>query len=78
MKTAISVPDKVFQEADSFAKRHHISRSALFTEAVKTYVEHHRPSEVKRQLDEVYAKEPSLLDDLLQQIQIHSITKEEW
>lgn len=78
MKTAISIPDPVFREAEAYAMRHRLSRSALYTEAVKTYVEHRRPQEVTQQLDVVYSKEPSDLDVVLGKMQTGSLSKEAW
>ncbi|MDH5561299.1 MAG: type II toxin-antitoxin system HicB family antitoxin, partial [Deltaproteobacteria bacterium] len=34
MKTAISIPDNLFREAEQYAKSHGFSRSRLFAEAV--------------------------------------------
>ncbi len=38
MKTAISIPDKVFAEAELLAKRLKKSRSQLYSEAVSAYI----------------------------------------
>lgn len=38
MKTAISIPDKVFAKAELLAKRLKKSRSKLYSEAVEEYV----------------------------------------
>jgi len=78
MKIAISIPDRLFRDADTFARRHHLSRSALYAEAVKAYVEQRRSGDVTRQLDEVYANQPSSLDKLLQGIQSSSLPREDW
>jgi metal-responsive CopG/Arc/MetJ family transcriptional regulator len=78
MKTAISIPDPVFHEAEAYARRHRLSRSALYAEAVKTYVGDRRPQEVTRQLDEVYSKESSDLDAVLGKMQAGSLRKEVW
>ncbi|EIJ36932.1 hypothetical protein Thini_4454 [Thiothrix nivea DSM 5205] len=37
MKTAISIPDPVFQAAELFARHFGISRSELYTKAVEEY-----------------------------------------
>lgn len=39
MKTAISVPDEVFHDADQLAERLGWSRSQLYTNAVREFVE---------------------------------------
>jgi metal-responsive CopG/Arc/MetJ family transcriptional regulator len=78
MKTAISVPEDVFTRAEVFARRRHMTRSALFAVAVDEYVQNHRSDDVTGKLNEVYAKEDSALDPVLEQLQALSLPKEEW
>lgn len=53
MKTAISVPDDVFERADRLAERLGKSRSQLYTEAMADYLVRHDPETVTEKLDEV-------------------------
>ena len=46
MKTAVSIPDDVFEAADRLARRAKKSRSGLYSDAVKEYVFRHAPEEV--------------------------------
>jgi metal-responsive CopG/Arc/MetJ family transcriptional regulator len=46
MKTAVSLPDQVFQAAERHAKRAHKSRSQLYAEALSEYLTRHSPEEV--------------------------------
>jgi metal-responsive CopG/Arc/MetJ family transcriptional regulator len=46
MKTAVSIPDEVFQQAERLAKRTKRSRSRIFSEALREYVERHSPDEI--------------------------------
>jgi predicted transcriptional regulator len=46
MKTAISIPDDVFQAADRLAKRLKKSRSQLYAEAVADYTARHTEDEI--------------------------------
>ena len=78
MKTAISVPDAVFSRAEVFARRRKMTRSALFTVAVDEYVQQHRVEDVTRKLNEIYAKEDSSLDLVLERLQALSLPKEDW
>ena len=78
MKTAISVPDAIFSRAEMFARHRKMTRSALFTVAVDEYVQHHRTEDVTRLLNEIYAKEVSALDPVLQHLQALSLPKEIW
>jgi hypothetical protein len=56
MKTAISVPDEVFEQADNLAKRLKMSRSQLYSRALSEYVARHAPDEVTEALDRVSAE----------------------
>ena len=78
MKTAISIPDSVFQAAESLAKRLGISRSELFRKAVEAYIEAHKHDRVREALDDVYAEESSSLDEALAQMQWASLSREDW
>jgi len=53
MKTAISVPDQVFQEAERLAQRLAKSRSQLYTDAIVEYLARYDPDTVTERLDEV-------------------------
>ena len=53
MKTAISIPDVVFEEAERLARRLDESRSQLYTEAVVEYLARHDPDTITKRLDEV-------------------------
>jgi hypothetical protein len=55
MKTAISLPDKLFQEADEFAARAGLSRSELYATAVAEYLARRNDAVVTARLDAVYA-----------------------
>jgi predicted transcriptional regulator len=56
MKTAISLPDDVFREAERLARRLKKSRSELYREAVAEYVARHEPEAVTEALDRVAAE----------------------
>jgi predicted transcriptional regulator len=51
MKTAISIPDDVFGEADQLARETKQSRSQLYTRAVREYVARHSSDSVTAALD---------------------------
>ncbi|MBN1608131.1 MAG: hypothetical protein JW940_15975 [Polyangiaceae bacterium] len=51
MKTAVSVPDEVFTRAERLAKRLKVSRSELYSRAVREYVARHAPDEVTETWD---------------------------
>ena len=55
MKTAVSIPDDIFEEVERFARRARLSRSAVFSAALREYVAHHAPDEVTEAMDRVCA-----------------------
>lgn len=78
MKTAISIPDPVFREADELAAELGLSRSALYTEAVREYLAARSRARVTERLDSIYRTEPARLDPVLATIQSASVPTEEW
>ena len=46
MKTAVSIPDAVFEQAERLARRRGRSRSYIFSEALREYVARRAPDEV--------------------------------
>ncbi|MBX7245434.1 MAG: hypothetical protein K1X53_08035 [Candidatus Sumerlaeaceae bacterium] len=78
MKTAISIPDDVFQSAEEFSRSHKVSRSALYTAAVKSYLARHRLENVTSQLNGIYGREDSKLSEDVYSAQIASFELDEW
>lgn len=52
MKTAISLPDRLFQRAETLAERQGTSRSELYRRALSEYLERHDPDAVTRSWNE--------------------------
>jgi metal-responsive CopG/Arc/MetJ family transcriptional regulator len=78
MKTAISIPDSVFEAAEKLANRVGVSRSQLYTKAVKEFLKEHQNELVTKKLNEVYSKESSCLDRADHNLQYSSLQKDEW
>jgi metal-responsive CopG/Arc/MetJ family transcriptional regulator len=78
MKTAISIPDPIFQSAEIMAQQLAISRSELFTKAISEYLEVHKYQDVTESLNQVYTEVSSSLDEKLTDMQFNSIKKEIW
>ena len=57
MKTAVSIPDEVFQQAEALAHRAKRSRSDVYARALSEYVARHAPDRVtegmNRALDQI-------------------------
>jgi metal-responsive CopG/Arc/MetJ family transcriptional regulator len=78
MKTAISIPDPVFEEAESLASDLGISRSELFTKAIASFIESQKYKSVTAQLNAVYSRENAILDEGIAKMQYESIGHEDW
>lgn len=62
MKTAISIPDSLFHDVDELAAELHISRSQLFADAAREYVEKARNRKILALINAAYA-EPETEED---------------
>ena len=78
MKTAISIPDKVFRSADVLAKRLGVSRSQLYTTAVSEFLSKYQSRQVTARLNSLYAEEDSSLSPDLALLQTKSLAHKEW
>jgi Arc/MetJ family transcription regulator len=58
MKTAISIPDEVFAEAERLARRLKKSRSELYRDALREYVARHGTDYVTETLDRICGESP--------------------
>jgi metal-responsive CopG/Arc/MetJ family transcriptional regulator len=56
-KTAISVPDDLFNEVERFAKEHNYSRSEVFVRASKEYLERSKARATLDALNAAYGEE---------------------
>jgi metal-responsive CopG/Arc/MetJ family transcriptional regulator len=78
MKTAISIPDPIFQAAENMASRLGISRSELFTVAMSEFITSHKYQNVTAALNKVYSQVEEELDKEFTLMQMNSISDEEW
>ncbi|VAX00158.1 hypothetical protein MNBD_GAMMA22-1159 [hydrothermal vent metagenome] len=78
MKTAISIPDSIFQAAENLAHRLGLSRSELYVKAMNEYLNSHKNQNVTKKLNEIYSLNESTIDDDTLSLQIRSIPKENW
>jgi len=75
MKTAISIPDPLFESAEALARKLRLSRSQLYAEAVRLMVEQHEESRMRSVLDELYATESSALPEGAMEAQVSVLDK---
>ncbi len=77
MKTAVSLPEDLFLEAEVIAKKLRVSRSQLYATAIAEFLERARTDNVTERLNEVYSGEPSSLHPALERAQI-KLRKDSW
>ena len=80
MKTAISIPEEIFKEAERAAKKLGVSRSELYAKAVLDFVERYRRDNLTEKLNEVYSNNESIseLDPNLATMQTQSLKRDKW
>ena len=80
MKTAVSIPDRVFESAERLAARLGVTRSELYAKALAALVEKHREDVVTSQLNEIYGPkgETSSVDLDVVRLQSGSLPREKW
>ncbi len=69
MKTAISIPDNVYNAAEQLADRLGESRSELYSKAVSSYIKQHQNIKVTQTLNDVYETEASNFDSSIVSVQ---------
>jgi metal-responsive CopG/Arc/MetJ family transcriptional regulator len=77
VKTAVSIPDPLFEAADRVARRRNMSRSALYAEALERLLADEQESDVTRRLDEVHAGTAADLDPVVVTLQAEAL-REDW
>lgn len=78
MKTAISIPDSIYKAAEKLTAHLGMTRSALYTEAIKKFLLEFRNDRITEKLNTVYEKEPSNFDPVLEKMQSSSLEEDEW
>ena len=78
MKTAVSIPDDVFEKAERLARRMKKSRSQLFSNALTEYVARHAPDYVTEAMDEVCAEIGSESDPFVSAASRRILERSEW
>jgi predicted transcriptional regulator len=78
MKTAISIPDALFERVEEIARRLGKSRSELYREALTEYVARREPGAVTVSLDEVVAELGSPVDRWAAEAGRRALERSEW
>lgn len=77
MKTAISIPDRVFRSAEQLASKLGVSRSQLYSKALAALVDKHRDDLITSRLNEIYGpgRESSSLDAGIASLQHRTLAR---
>lgn len=78
MKTAVSLPDDVFESAERLARRTKKSRSQLFSDALREYVARHASDEVTEAMDRVCADLGETKDEFVSSAARRTLENSEW
>jgi predicted transcriptional regulator len=78
MKTAISVPDDVFERAEALARRERRSRSEVYSTAMREYIARHATDDVTDALDLVVADVGEAPDPFVQIAAARVLAASDW
>lgn len=78
MKTAISLPDPLFEEAEELARRLAKTRSQLYAEALAEYLARHDPDTVTARLDTVVDAIGDQEDQFVAEAARRALARAEW
>ena len=78
MKLALSIPDELFDAAETLGKRLGVSRSRLYATALEDFVAKHQAKKITERLNAVYAEQDSRVDRATRRLQARSLGKAAW
>lgn len=78
MKTAVSLPDAVFSEAERLARRLKKSRSELYGDALREYLGRHAVDAVTEKMDEVCRELDARPDGFAKEAARRVLERTEW
>lgn len=78
MKTAISMPDDVYKQAQRFAKKLGISRSELVTRAVRRFLEDEQATAIRASYDAAFGADGDDVSEFRNKATRAALAKVEW
>jgi metal-responsive CopG/Arc/MetJ family transcriptional regulator len=78
MKTAVSIPDEVYERAERLARRSKKSRSRLYGDALKEYLARHTPDEVTEAMNRACAEVGESKDPFVSSAASRILERSEW
>jgi metal-responsive CopG/Arc/MetJ family transcriptional regulator len=78
MKTAVSIPDSIFEQAELFARRAKRSRSQLFSDALAEYLARHSGDEITDAMNRVIDATGIDIDPFTSAASRRALARSEW
>jgi len=78
MKTAVSIPDDVFEEAERLAAELQTSRSQLYSRALKEFVTRHKPDRMTEAMNRVIDEVGGEVDEFSQRTARRVLEQVDW
>ena len=78
MKTAVSIPDEIFERAERLARRARQSRSQVYAAALDEYIARHAPDEVTDTMNRVCEQVGEAVDTFLAEAGRRVLERVEW
>jgi metal-responsive CopG/Arc/MetJ family transcriptional regulator len=78
MKTAVSIPDEVFEEAERLTVELQTSRSQLYSRALQEFVARHSPDRLTEAMNRVVDKVGAEIDEFSQRASRRVLEQVEW
>ena len=78
VKTAVSLPDDLFRQAETAARRLRVSRSELYAKAIAKFLELRDDASITRRLNSIYSRRPAKVEPGLHRAQLKSLGKNVW
>jgi len=78
MKVALSIPNELFDSAETLSKKLGVTRSRLYATALAEFLAKHRGRRTTDRLNAVYSSEDSRLDPRLRRLQGRSLGESSW
>jgi metal-responsive CopG/Arc/MetJ family transcriptional regulator len=78
MKTAVSIPDDIFKDAERLARRTKRSRSRLFSDALREYLARHSPDQVTEAMNKACDEIGEMQDPFVSAAAGRILEQSEW
>lgn len=78
MKTAVSIPDDIFEDAERLASRLRISRSGLYARALAEFVGRQEGDRVEEAMNQVVREVGAEVDEFTRRAARRTIGRVEW